>query len=257
MNKEILIYKRVLNKLTVLQNVQVLYSIRKKIQYYVPGIPEIQPAFETFSSDLSILDDFVKKNPKAIETEKIAQKDDERDFTVRAIIAKVQYHYDFAQSDEESEDACRLFYIVEKYKNVAKKEYEAETTLLRNLIDELQQVPDLLNRFCITKLVVKLQRENKEFEALYNARAQTVHDEQLRGNATKYRTTVNKAFDNLCKVITGLQFMPVCKQKKTAIENIIDIINSQIQQATVVYNRHVGVLTAGKKKDEEKETNVE
>jgi hypothetical protein len=242
MSKEILIYKRVFSKLAVSQNVQVLHAIHKGIQPYVSDVPSIRPVFETFGSELSILDNFVKKNFKAFETEEIAKKDDERDFTVRSIIAKANYHYDFAQTDEERETARRLVYIVEKYKNVAKKEYEAETTLLRSLTDELQQIPDLLRRFGITDLVVRLQRENDEFEALYNARAQAMHDKQLKGTATKHRTTVNKSFDNLCKVITGLQLMPISEYEKNAVESIIDIINSQIQQATVVYNRHVGIF---------------
>jgi hypothetical protein len=43
--------------------------------------------------------------------------------------------------------------------------------------------------------------------------------------------------------------MPISDAEKTAVENIIDLINGQIQQATLVYNRHAGVV-AGKKKDE-------
>jgi hypothetical protein len=40
--------------------------------------------------------------------------------------------------------------------------------------------------------------------------------------------------------------MPVSEDEKNAVESIIDIINGQIRQATVVYNRHAGVV-AGKR----------
>jgi hypothetical protein len=49
--------------------------------------------------------------------------------------------------------------------------------------------------------------------------------------------------------------MPLNEDEKASVESIIDVINGQIQQATIIYNRHAGVAT-GKKKDEEV-TNVE
>jgi predicted RND superfamily exporter protein len=254
MSKEILTYKRVLTLLNVSQNVQTLYAIYKDIQPYVFKAPSIQPVFETFGTELLVLDDYIKKTFKLYETEELVKLDAKRDFTVRSVIAKVQYHYDYAQTDEEKENAHRLVYVVEKYKDVAQKEYESETTLLRRLINELQQTPDLLNIFSLTGLIVKLKQENDEFETLYNARAQIAHDKQSKGNATKYRTIVNKAFDNLCKVVTGLSLMPLNEEEKTAVEKIIDVINGQIQQATMVYNRHAGVIAA--KKNDEKDGKI-
>ncbi|MDR1340332.1 MAG: DUF6261 family protein [Prevotellaceae bacterium] len=264
MNREILIYKGVFQRLTVSQNLQILHAIHKEAQPYVMRAPGVQPVFETFGTELSNLDSFFKKNSKAFETEEIVKKDAARDFTVRATLAKVQYHYDFAMTGVEKEEARRLVFIVEKYKDAAKKEYESETAHLRSMVNELLQAPDLLERFGIAGLVARLKQENEEFEILYNARAQTVHDKQLKGNTSKYRTAANSAFDNLCKVVTGLQLMPVSEDEKTAVESIVDIINGQIRQATAVYNRHAGVL-AGKKTgkdgeipeiDEGKETEV-
>lgn len=252
MSKEILTYKRVLTLINVSQNAQTLYAIYKDIQPYVFKAPNIQPVFETFGIELLVFDDFIKKSVKPYETEELVKLDAKRDFTVRSIIAKVQYHYDYAQSDGEKENARRLVYVVEKYRDVAQKEYESETAWLRNLINELQQTPDLLDTFGLTGLVAKLKQENEEFETLYNTRAQIVHDKQLKGNATKYRTVVNKAFDNVCKVLTGLLLTPISEEERSALESIVDIINGQIQQATIVYNRHAGVL-AGKKKDETNE----
>jgi hypothetical protein len=239
MNKEIFTYKRVLHNLTVSQNVQILRAIDEETRPYINKVSGIRPVYEVFDTEFSNFDNFFKKNAKAFETEEIVKLDDKRDFTVRSIINKIQYHYDFAQNDAEKEDARRLAYVAEKYKDVAKKEYEAETALLRSLVNELQQTPDLLNHFGITDLVARLKQENEEFETLYNVRAQNLHDKQLKGNTAKFRTAANKAFDNLCKVVTGLSLMPISRCEKNAVESIIDIINSQIQQATIVYNRHI------------------
>jgi hypothetical protein len=255
MDKKILVYKRVLSNLTVSQNWQTLYSIHKDLQPHAINVPAIQPVFGTFGVELSGLSNFFKQNPKAYETEDIVNKDDERDFSARAIIAKVEYHYDFAQTDDEKEAARRLMYVVEKYKGVDKKEYKSETALLHSMVKELQQTPDLLERFGITNLVIKLNQKNEDFETLYNSRTQIVHDKQIKGNATKYRTVANKAFDNLCKAITGLSFVPLSDAEKIALENIIDVINAHIQQATVIYNRHAGVIA--KKKNSEKDDDGE
>jgi hypothetical protein len=249
MEKEILTYKRVLQRLTVSQNVQILHAIHEAVLPYAANVPGIQPAFEIFGAEFSTLDDFFKRNPNAFETEEIAKKDAARDFTARALIAKVQYHYDFALTGEERNEVRRLVYVVKKYRDAAKKEYESETAYLRSLVNELQQTPDLLDRFGITGMAARLKLENEEFEALYNARTQTVHDNQAKGNATKYRSVVNKAFDNLCKVVTGMLLMPLSDGEKNTVESIIDIINGQIRQATVIHNRHAGVV-AGKKKDD-------
>jgi hypothetical protein len=254
MSKEILTYKRVLSRITVSQNIQTLYAINKDVRPYVAKVPNILPVFDIFGTELSVLDNFLKKNPKAYETENIVKEDVKRDFTARSIIAKVQYHYDFAQTDGEREDVRRLVYVVEKYKDVDRKEYETETAYLRSMTNELQQMPDLLNRFGLTDLVAKLQRENEDFETLYNTRTQIVHNRQLQGTITKYRMVINKAFDNVCKAITGLLLIPINSEEKAALESIIDIINAQIKQATTVYNRHAGMQTGKKKTGEMPET---
>ncbi|MDR1119585.1 MAG: hypothetical protein LBM08_01545 [Dysgonamonadaceae bacterium] len=119
--KEILIYKGVMQRLTVSQNLQILHAIHKEVQAYAMRAPGIQPVFETFGTELSNLDGFFKKNSKAFETEEIVKKDAARDFTVRATVAKVQYHYDFAMTGVEKEEARRLVYIVEKYGKLTKK----------------------------------------------------------------------------------------------------------------------------------------
>jgi DNA replication initiation complex subunit (GINS family) len=255
MNKEILTYKRVLTLINVAQNVQTLYAVYKDIQPYVFKAPSIQPVFEIFGTELFVLADFINKSFKPYETEELVKLDAKRDFTVRSVIAKVQYHYDYAQTDGEKENARRLVYVTEKYKNVAQKEYESETAYLRSLINELQQTPDLLDTFDLTGLVAKLKQENDEFETLYNIRAQIVHDKQSKGNATKYRSIVNKAFDNVCRAITGLLLTPLSDEERSALESIVDIINGQIQQITVVYNRHAGVIA--KKKNNEKDDDME
>ena len=246
MKKNILHYKRVLHYLMAAQNAETLFSIHTDVKSLVVNVPQLQIVFGGFERELLAFDSFFKQNSNAFETEEIVQKDARRDFTLRATIVKVDYCYDFAFSDEEREEARRLRYIVEKYRNAAKLEYKAETASIRSLVNELEQAPELLNKFDLTALIARLKQENEDFETLYNSRAQTIYDKRQKGNIKKYRTEANGAFDDFCTVLQSSQLTPLSEAERTAVESIIDIVNGHIRQATIVYNRHIGILSARK-----------
>ena len=250
MIKEILNHKRILQRLPIAQNVETLFSIHADVKPQVVNVPQLQMVFGNFEREQLAFDGFYKQRSKAFETEDIVQKDARRDFTVRALIAKVDYSYDFAMSDDEREEARRLLFIVEKHRNVAKMEYQAETAGIRSMVSELEQVAELLGKFGLTALTVRLKQENEDFETLYNSRAQTVYDKHQKGNTTKYRTSANGAFDDFCTVLQSIQLTPVSESERSAVESIIDIVNGHIRQATIVYNRHVGIVSARKQEDE-------
>ena len=246
MRKEILKYKRVLYNLPVAQNVETLFSIHADVKPQIVNVPQLQMVFGNFEREQLAFDGFYKQRSKAFETEDIVQKDARRDFTLRAVIAKVDYCYDFALSDEEREEARRLLYIVEKYRKVVQIEYQAETASIRSMVSELEQVPELLATFGLTALTARLKQENEDFETLYNSRAQTVYDKHQKGNTTKYRSSANGTFDDFCAVLQSIQLTPLSESERAAVESIIDIVNGHIRQATIVYNRHVGIVSARK-----------
>ena len=246
MNKGILNYKRIFFRVSVSQNVETLFSIHTDVKSKAVNVPQLQIVFGGFERDLLAFDGYYKQNRKAFETEEVVQKDARRDFTLRAIIAKVDYNYDFAMSDGEREEARQLLYIAEKYRNAAKLEYQAETASIRSLVNELEQAPALLNKFGLTELTARLKQENEDFETLYNSRAHTVYDKSQKGNAAKYRKAANEAFDNFCKALQGILLIPLSEAERATVESIIDIVNGHIRQATIVYNRHVGIVSARK-----------
>ncbi|MDR2423909.1 MAG: DUF6261 family protein [Prevotellaceae bacterium] len=251
MKKEILNSKRILFRISVAQNVQMLFAVYTDTKPLAANVPQLQLVFGGFENELLAFDSFFKQSNKAFETPEIVRLDARRDFTARAVIAKVDYSYDFALSDDEREEARRLLYVVEKYRKVALMEYEAETANLRSMTAELQQMPALLNTFGLTDLTSRLKQENEDFEALYNSRAHTVNDKRQQGNTQKYRTAANLAFDNFVKALESLQLMPVSAAELAAAEQIIDIVNGHIRQATIVYNRHIGAVSARKQNDAE------
>jgi hypothetical protein len=246
MKKKILNYGRILFRISVAQNVQTLFAVYTDTKPLAANVPQLQLVFGSFENELLAFDGFFKQSNKAFETPEIVRLDARRDFTARAVIAKVDYSYDFALSDDEREEARRLLYVVEKYRKVAQMEYEAETANLRSLTAELQQMPALLNSFGLTGLTARLKQENEDFETLYNARAQAVNDKRQQGNALKYRTAANRAFDSFARVLQSVLLMPASAEELAAAEQIIDIVNGHIRQATTVYNRHIGIVSARK-----------
>ncbi|MDR2286857.1 MAG: hypothetical protein LBE04_05215, partial [Prevotellaceae bacterium] len=84
MDKEISVYKRVLQHLTVSQNVRILHAIHKNIQPYAVKVSNIQPVFETFGLKFLSFGDFLKKDAKTFETEEIVNPVKRRRKTVIA-----------------------------------------------------------------------------------------------------------------------------------------------------------------------------
>ncbi|MDR2466147.1 MAG: DUF6261 family protein [Prevotellaceae bacterium] len=262
MGKEILLHKGLLHDLTASRNVRTLHAIHKDIKVLVAKVAGLRPVFQTFAAELASLDAFFKRSAGVFDTETIVKKDEQRDFSARAVIAKIRYHYDFAMSDEEKSEARRLLHVAEQYKTSARKNYESETASLHNLTDKLLEMPELLERFGLTRTVDKLNSENEEFESLYTAqanaiRAQSTCDKRPKGSVLKYRMATNKAFDNLCKVVSSMLLMPLSELERNSIESIIDIINRHIKQTEIVCTRRENLSDSKKKKRKDKNSQNE
>jgi hypothetical protein len=80
--------------------------------------------------------EFDRKN-KSIETDELSLKDDRRDTIVTEIIHRVDFHSKFFQNDAEKEAARLLKFITDAYRDAPNKEYQAETSYIRNMVTEL------------------------------------------------------------------------------------------------------------------------
>jgi hypothetical protein len=185
----------------------------------------------------------------------LALKDDQRDATTLQLISRIDYHAKFPQNDEEREVAGVLRFIADGYRDAPRKNYQAETSYLRNMVAELRTNEAALNLFELTSLVNRLDRENTEFETLHNARTNAKEARRESGTLRKLSDTANKSFDVLCQITNGMLLMPLDDATKSALEQIASLLNAQINQYAVNYRRHAGVVS-GKKKGEE-ERNVE
>jgi hypothetical protein len=252
MNTKIDGYKSLLAHIEVAQNVQFHHDTATQIEPFALQVNGIVPAFQVYKSDTVALDtEFDRKN-KSFETNELALKDDLRDATAVQLLNRIDYHFKFAENNEEKDTARVLKFIADNYKDAHRKSYQAETSYLRNLVAELRTNSAALARFGLTPLVDRLDRENTDFETLYNARTQAIELRRERGQLTALASKANKSFDIFCQIINGLLLMSFDGATNVALEKIAEILKAQLHQYDVNYSRHMGK----KKENEEKTENA-
>jgi hypothetical protein len=250
MNTKIDGYKSLLARITVAQNVQFHKDVAGQIEPLAVNVSGLAPAFEAYKTDSAALDaEFDRKN-RSIETDELVAKDDRRDATTVQLFSRIDYHFRFPQNENESEAARVLKFTADAYKNAPKENYTAETSCLRNMIADLRKNTASLNLFGLTSLVNRLEKENNDFEQLHISRTNAKEARRERGTLTALAAKANDSFGVLSQIINGMSLMPLDADAKAALEEIAGIINGQIHQYAVAYNRHAGIV-ASKKKGEE------
>ncbi|GHT43658.1 hypothetical protein FACS189438_1300 [Bacteroidia bacterium] len=234
-------HKTLLYRISNAQNVQFLADILKNAGVHIDNIPGLVIVAQVLIGRYNLLEEFFKQNSAMFETEVVVHVDTNRDFLTRSIAAKVKYFYTYALTPEDKEDARRLDFIFDTYKKAEKKDYKAETTYIRRLVANLREWPALLSKFGLTELVDKLEIENNDFENSYDERSQAQQLIHLKGDMKNLRTGANKAFADLCDVVTGLRLTPLAADVKAELESLILVINRHIKEYTTIYHRHAGI----------------
>ncbi|MDR3245687.1 MAG: DUF6261 family protein [Prevotellaceae bacterium] len=244
MNAKIDGYKTMLTYISVAQSIQFHKNVLEQIAPFVRRIDVLISIFINYKSDYARLDaEFNKKN-KSIETVELETKDDKRDSTTGQLIFRIDYHLRFPINKDEMEAARILNVIVEKYSGAPRREYEIETSLLRNMIAELRSYSKYLILFGLTSLVNRLDKENNDFEAIYITRTNFIKAKGEHETLPELVAKVNNSFEIQCRSANGLSMTPLTTDAKAAVDEIISIINAQIQQHTAIYNCHIDAITS-------------
>jgi hypothetical protein len=250
MNSKIDGYKSLLTRITVAQNVQFHREAATGIAPFAAKVSGIATALDSYQEDTNRLDDEFDTQTKSIETSELILLDNKRDGTTVQIISRIDYHAKFPENSGDADAARKLQFIMDTYKDAPRKNYQAETSYLRNMIEDLNKHADSLTLFGLTSLIGRLEKENNSFETLYLARTGNRETKRGRGTLTELAAKANASFDIVCQIVNGLSLMSLNVDTKAAIDEIIGFVNGQIHQYTVVYRRHAGV-TAKKKSDVE------
>jgi DNA primase large subunit len=97
---------------------------------------------------------------------------------------------------------------------------------------------------------IKRGMKNTAFETLYSARANAKEARRESGTLRKLSEKANKSFDVLCQITNGMLLMPLDDATKSVLEQIASLLNAQIYQYGVNYQRHVRIVDRKKKEDE-------
>ena len=246
-------YKSLLSQITNAQNVQFHRDVTEQIFPLASRIDGINPAFQIYNSDFNTFSAEFDRKAKSIETDELVKKDSSRDATIVQLINNIDYYYKFPQNETEKEYARVLEFIVDNYRNVPNQNYQAETSYLYNIIKDLRKNDIALEHFGLMPLVNRLDRENREFEALYHTRANMLELKRERGTLTQLAEKTNASFDVLCQIINGMLLMPFDDTIKSILEQITTILNAQINQYKITYHRHIGIVRGRKKDNNETE----
>jgi hypothetical protein len=239
-------HKLLLTRTTVAQNVQFHREAAAGIAPFAVKINGIVDALDSYQKDTNRLDDEFDTQTKFLETSELILLDDKRDSTTAQIISNIDYHSKFPENKEEADAARSLKFITDTYRDAPHKSYQAETSYVRNMIEDLKKQADSLTLFGLTALVNRLEKENNDFETLYLTRTGKREQKRGRGTLKELAAKANTSFDIVCQILNGLSLMSFDADTKAAIDEVIGFINGQIHQYAVVYRRHVGV--AAKKK---------
>ena len=241
-------------RLTIAQSIQCLFYILETAGTDMESIPQLLLSLEDLRRDAAALDLAYRHSTKMFETHGIAAKDNTRDYLLRTLTSRIASLLNYPQSDAEGEEARRLSFILETYKSADKAEFAAETASVRSLVRDMKQYGPLLTKYGLTGIVDSLEAANEEFSTLYNERNQTRLDIKDMGDLQILRKAAVQSFDNVCKIITGLMLIVTDDASKAALARIVNVININIDQFTVIYNRHAGIVAKHKKGGDKDDT---
>jgi hypothetical protein len=241
-------YKLLLTRITIAQNVQFHTEAVEGVKPFVTNLSQITLAFNAYKADKGKLNEEFNTQTKSIETDELAAEDHLRDAIASQLISRVDYHAKFPANDEEKDAIHTLKFVTDTYKQAPRKNYQAETSYIRNMVRDLNERVGL-TLFGLAPLVNRLETVNNDFEKRYLARTGEQEAKRERGTLTELVTKTNASFDVLCQIVSAMSLMPLEAAAKYAVDQIISFLNGQIHQYAVVYHRHEGVI-ASKKKDD-------
>ena len=204
----------------------------------------------------------LEKIRKSLLTATIDEADKQRDEVFHGITLIAE---GFALSNVavEAEASREVRLVTDHYGNVAKKSYNEETALIRNLISDLRaRCTDALARLRLTRWVNDLETLNTAFDNLMNSRFDETANVQNMENVREIRRLVDPAYLHIVAAIeTGSLLNPSAEYL-----SLISELNSRID-----YYRNTLATRKGKKskdkkgdkedknesKEESKETNNE
>jgi hypothetical protein len=198
------------------------------ITKYDPKTLEVVNASEPFAKSFQETETRFKKSYKSPITSAMSEKDKLRDediICMRIVADGMTHHFD----PEVKNAAYLILSTIDRFgTRIYSMNYEEETVVLRNLINELKtSLPliDAIKKLNMKNLLANLEKNNNEFRELYKSRV----EEKFKnddGSATELMKEVSECYKVLVRTLESRAFL----MPSEPLSKVIGQINIMIQR---------------------------
>ena len=246
-----------LNRLSNAMNMQFHLSQKERLTTIIVTLQLLGLPWQKYLAAIVKLDNSYKWPQASPQTEVIAGLEKERDRLLTWLYHVVNDHLNLSPKPNTKPAAKAISFILNNYKGWHKANYEEETAMVTNLLEELDKPENAAHIVAlgIGEIISLIRQNNVDFQALYETRYDIQQVHRVDGNTKEARHDADTAFNELCLAIVALRSMLTAQADIDKLDALILSINGTIEQYTIVYHRHVGILKHKKdddKKDDDK-----
>ncbi len=231
-NMKELIKSTSLNKAHIMDFAEVMSIVASFLEKEDLDALKLTQIANEFTQQLEALDKGLVQARKTGLTEKIVATDNQRDslFVGFRSVLNGMLHF---PDQNVAEMAEQIKIVVDKYgKNIPRLPQREETSVLTNLIDDLQadENKEKVNSLNLTPWVVAMQKANNEFEKLYTERTEK-SSKIVIALAKEEREKMQEAFTSLCQTINAYGII----EGEEAYKSLANKINEEVSNVKQRY----------------------
>ena len=238
-------YKTTIRRLPLAENIEFHALATRQIDAIAAAVPILVPVFDAYRTHFVALEEEYGRSAKAIETTELARLDARRDALLTHLFRSIDLYAKHSRHDAERAAAQSLQFIADAYREAPHRNYEAETTDIRNLLADLRAAD--VAALGLDALLEWLGDDNDAFATRYSARLNTRQTQREHGTLSALLGQLNQSFDAFCQIVSALLLTQQDAPTQTALEQITSQINALVRQYDTLNKRHAGVLAAKKK----------
>ncbi|MDR2497812.1 MAG: DUF6261 family protein [Tannerellaceae bacterium] len=226
---------------------QFFYNLLLILEAPIANIPQLTALWNLLKAAIQRLDNSFKWPTKATETKQLKELDAQRDGILTIMFNLIRDSAKYSVDPIVKASAERLKEIADNYAVMRTRNYEGETSLIINFVQELEIPENLehINRIGLGNNLTALKTKNSEFETLYISRNQMEYTHVISGTTSRLRKGVVTAFGDFNTAIEGLLLMETDPDRIAELHSIVNNINAEIMKATAVLDRHLGTTASG------------
>lgn len=216
-----------LRNLRSLEYNQCISNIVTHLKTFDASNLKLKTVSEKLEAAVKLLDDALVKAQGSLFTSQLYEIDEERDGVVRAFRSVVKSGMN-SMVKERSLAATSLFFVFNKFGDIATMAYEQETSAIRQLTDELGQEKHKaeIKLLHLEDWLAELTAANEKYAQLYVDRtlemgAKQAHDVRVSRDATQ------QAFEELCVMIEAC----IIADGNDGYAELVAFINNAVSQA--------------------------